>query len=94
MVVVDEMESRTFRTHEIITEIDCYYSNSFSSKWGNCRTFYCSTTPGYGYHGEVANFRVDSRPRKEIRLNFSRLRPKTVYSIIGKSIFFIFKKNF
>ena len=86
MVCVDFFEKRTYRTDELVQEIDSYYSNSFSSKWGNCRTFYCATSPGRGYSGEIASFRVDSRPRKELRLNFSRLRPQTVYSIIGKLI--------
>ena len=89
MVCVEHYEQRKHRTDELVQEIDSYYSNSFSSKWGNCRTFYCSTQPARGYHGEIANFRVDQRPRKEIRLNFSKLRPKTVFSITGR-----LKKNF
>ena len=84
MLVVDETENRSFRTDDIVQEIDAYYSNSFSSKWGNGRTYYCWSKPGRGYLGDVATFRVDLRPRKEIRLNFSRLKPKTVYIIIGK----------
>ena len=84
MVCVDYRESRNHRTDDLVQENDAYYSNSFSSKWGNSRTYYCSSTPGRGYHGEIANFRVDTRPRRELRLNFSKLKPKTVFTIVGK----------
>ena len=60
---------------------------SFSSKWGNFRRSYFVAAPGTGYRGAVAPFRIEKEgkePRRELRLNFSRLQPKTVLRIIGK----------
>ena len=61
-------------------------SKSFSSKWGNCRRAYFVAAAGAGYRGSVAPFRIEKdskEPRKELRLNFSRLQPKTVLRVIG-----------
>ena len=69
---------------------------SFSSKWGNFRRSYFVAAPGAGYRGSVAPFRIEKdgkEPRKELRLNFSRLQPKTVLRIIGKHLFIILTKS-
>ena len=62
---------------------------SFSSKWGNFRRAYYVAAPGQGYRGNVAPFRIEKEgkePRRELRLNFSRLQPQTVLRIIGKNL--------
>ena len=63
---------------------------AFSSRWGNFRRSYFITSPGQGYRGNVAPFRIEKEakePRRELRLNFSRLQPKTVLRIIGESTY-------